>query len=305
MKYIKIGIVLTVVLLVLSACASTPGNKGWYQDWKKCAAVGVAAGLAAGATDDKDAALAGAAGGAVVGGVICAVGDTDGDGVRNHKDKCPGTPAGGVVDSNGCEIDSDGDGVLDRLDDCPGTPKGVAVDEHGCEPDADADGVPDRLDRCPGTAAGAAVDKHGCEPDTDGDGVADRLDKCPGTAQGTPVDNNGCELPSAYELKGVNFAFDSAALTPESSATLDEAVKILKRHPDLKVEIAGHTDSVGTAAYNLGLSKRRAQSVADYLIAHGVDRANLTVKGYGETEPLADNATAAGRAANRRVELRH
>jgi len=305
MKHIKTGIVLAVIVLVLSACASAPGSKGWYQDWKKCAAVGVAAGLAAGATDDKDAALAGAAGGAVIGGVICAMGDTDGDGVKNYKDKCPGTPAGGVVDAHGCEIDSDGDGVVDRLDDCASTPRGVQVDAHGCEPDADGDGVPDRLDRCQGTVAGAAVDKHGCEPDTDGDGVVDRLDKCPGTAQAIPVDNAGCELPSAYELKGVNFAFDSAALTPESSAMLDDAVKILQRHPELSVEVAGHTDNIGSAAYNQRLSERRARSVADYLIAHGVDGANITVKGYGESDPVADNGTAEGRAANRRVELRH
>jgi OOP family OmpA-OmpF porin len=86
---------------------------------------------------------------------------------------------------------------------------------------------------------------------------------------------------------------------------LDEGVKILKRHSDLKVEIAGHTDSQGDDVYNQGLSERRAQAVADYLIAHGANGANITVKGYGESEPVADNGTMEGRAANRRVELRH
>ena len=103
----------------------------------------------------------------------------------------------------------------------------------------------------------------------------------------------------------MNFEFDSARLTADSTASLNEAVKILKRHSDLKVEIAGHTDSVGNDDYNMGLSKRRAQAVADYLIANGANAANIVVKGYGETDPVADNGTSEGRAANRRVELRH
>ena len=82
-------------------------------------------------------------------------------------------------------------------------------------------------------------------------------------------------------------------------------LKILKRHSDLKVELAGHTDSVGNDQYNQGLSERRAQAVADYLIGHGANAGNISVKGYGESDPVADNGTEAGRAANRRVELRH
>jgi outer membrane protein OmpA-like peptidoglycan-associated protein len=119
------------------------------------------------------------------------------------------------------------------------------------------------------------------------------------------VDNNGCTLEEKYALKNVNFEFDSAKLTADSTASLDEAVEILKRHSDLKVEIAGHTDSTGTDEYNLGLSGRRARAVVDYLVAHGANAANITAKGYGESEPVADNATDTGRAANRRVELRH
>jgi OOP family OmpA-OmpF porin len=305
MNQYKLAAISIVLTLLLSACASGPGKTGWYDQWGACAVAGGAVGVAAGATDEFDTAIAGAVGGAIVGGVICAMRDTDQDGVKNHKDDCRGTAAGGIVDDRGCEKDSDGDGVVDRLDDCPGTTPGAVVNAHGCEVDSDGDGVPDSRDRCPGTPAGAQVDKYGCELDGDGDGVVDSQDKCPNTPAGTAVDNSGCKLAAEYKLEHVNFEFDSAKLTDSSSAMLDEGVKILKRHSDMKVEIAGHTDSVGNDAYNQGLSERRAQSVADYLIAHGANAANISVKGYGESHPVADNDSEAGRAANRRVELRH
>ena len=305
MKHYKVGLVAVVLALLLSACASGPGKTGWYDQWGACAAAGAAVGIAAGATDDFDTALAAGAGGFVVGGAICAMGDTDADGVKNYKDDCRGTVAGGIVDDRGCELDSDGDGVVDRLDECPGTPQGAQVDARGCEIDSDGDGVPDSRDRCPGTPAGAKVDQYGCELDSDGDGVVDSMDKCPNTPKGTPVDNYGCALAPEYKLEHVNFEFDSAKLTADSSAMLDEGVKILKRHSDMKVEIAGHTDSQGNDVYNQGLSERRAQAVADYLIANGANAANIFVKGYGESDPVADNGTMEGRAANRRVELRH
>jgi len=304
-KNFKLAVVAIIMAMFLSACASSGGKSAWYDQWGACAATGATVGLAAGANDDSDTALAGAAGGFVVGGVICAMGDTDADGVKNYKDDCRGTAAGGIVDDRGCEIDSDGDGVVDRLDECPGTTPGARVDARGCEIDSDGDGVPDSRDRCPGTPAGAKVDEHGCELDSDGDGVVDSRDRCSNTPKGTPVDNYGCELAAEYKLEHVNFEFDSAKLTADSSAMLDEGVKILKRHPDLKVEIAGHTDSQGNAEYNQGLSERRAQTVADYLVAHGAKAGNITVKGYGESLPVADNGSKEGRAANRRVELRH
>jgi len=230
--------------------------------------------------------------------------DSDGDGVTDDRDRCPGTPAGAKVDANGCELDSDGDGVVDRLDQCPGTPAGARVDAKGCELDSDGDGVVDRLDRCPGTPAGAKVDANGCELDSDGDGVVDRLDKCPGTPKGDKVDAKGCTLLEVTVLKGVNFDNDKATLRPEASAILDESVAILKKYPDLKVEVAGHTDSNASDAYNLKLSQRRADAVRDYFVSKGVDPARLTTKGYGESKPIADNTTAEGRFENRRVELR-
>jgi OOP family OmpA-OmpF porin len=142
------------------------------------------------------------------------------------------------------------------------------------------------------------------EPDSDGDGVPDSKDACPGTRPGARVDFRGCEIKDQIELPNVNFEFDSARLTADSSETLDGAVGTLKRYPDLHVECAGHTDWIGTDQYNEGLSERRAHSVCEYLIAHGIDSSRLTEHGYGESQPIADNKTDEGRARNRRVVLR-
>lgn len=169
--------------------------------------------------------------------------------------------------------------------------------------DTDGDGVPDARDRCPDTPAGVEVDRFGCEKDSDGDGVADSKDKCPDTRRGAVVDRDGCEVQVTIDLEGVHFEFDKAVLRPESKATLDAAVKILKEHPQLNVEVAGHTDAVGAEAYNLDLSKRRARAVFDYLVANGIDSDRLTTNGYGESRPIATNDTAEGRALNRRTEL--
>ncbi|MGB5440232.1 MAG: OmpA family protein [Gammaproteobacteria bacterium] len=140
--------------------------------------------------------------------------------------------------------------------------------------------------------------------DADGDGILDSRDKCPATPLGTPVDNSGCTLAERFTLEGVNFHHDSARLTDDSMATLDEAASILVRHPDLVVEVAGHTDSQGAAEYNLDLSERRALAVRDYLISRGANADMISATGYGESEPIADNGTRDGRALNRRVELR-
>jgi OOP family OmpA-OmpF porin len=207
--------------------------------------------------------------------------------------------------------DSDGDGVYDDQDDCPGTPRGARVDAHGCPIDSDGDGVYDGLDQCPDTPRGAVVDKNGCPLDSDGDGVYDGLDKCPGTPPNTKVDEYGCpERKAIFEpgkkklvLEGVNFAIDSAILTVDSYKILDRVVEGLNDWPDVRVEIGGHTDSTGTDAYNLDLSQRRAESVRNYLVKKGIDPSRLQARGYGETQPVADNGTSAGRAKNRRVEL--
>jgi len=137
--------------------------------------------------------------------------------------------------------------------------------------------------------------------DTDGDGVIDTLDKCPGTPAGVSVDAYGCPLKGSITLEGVNFEFNSAKLTAESDAVLSPVAKDLQKHKRLKIELQGHTDSVGNDAYNLKLSQQRADSVRDYLVGQGVDSSQLSAKGYGEAQPVESNKTKEGRAKNRRV----
>lgn len=170
--------------------------------------------------------------------------------------------------------------------------------------DSDGDGVADAADRCPGTPPGAHVDASGCELDADADGIVDRLDKCPATPSGAKIDAVGCEIAEAIILKGVNFENDSARLTKDSLPVLDAAAEALLKRPNVRTEVAGYTDSRGLEEHNHVLSQRRADAVKQYLVSKGVPAANLTSQGYGEDNPIADNKTASGRAANRRVELR-
>jgi len=191
------------------------------------------------------------------------------------------------------------------LDQCPTTAEGREVNAEGCEPDGDNDGVADRLDRCPTSAAGEKVDSTGCgKPDADKDSVEDKNDACPNTAIGASVNELGCSELQNISLEGVNFRTGSAQLLPVSLPILDEAARKLNRFPSIRVEVAGHTDSDGRAASNQRLSQRRSESVRTYLISKGVRSANLTAKGYGETTPVASNSTRAGKAQNRRVELK-
>jgi OOP family OmpA-OmpF porin len=153
--------------------------------------------------------------------------------------------------------------------------------------------------------------------DDDHDGVNNCDDRCPDTAAGTVVGPDGCPQKVVIDLRGVNFKFDRPKTgehnieptlqlpTADSVAILDQAIDALKRYPDIKVELDGHTDSVGTDAYNQKLSERRAQIVYDYLTSHGIDPSRITaVKGFGETMPIDTNATKEGRARNRRTELK-
>jgi OOP family OmpA-OmpF porin len=133
--------------------------------------------------------------------------------------------------------------------------------------------------------------------DSDHDGVTDDRDRCPGTVAGAKVDLNGCEIQEVIDLKNIYFGFDSDVLHPASKRLLDHSASVLSRHPDLQVEIAGYADTSGPERYNMGLSQRRAEVVRAYLEQAGVNPANLTVRGYGESN-------SATYAANRRVELR-
>lgn len=162
---------------------------------------------------------------------------------------------------------------------------------------------------------------HG-DGDEDGDGVPDSRDKCPGTPKGTPVDADGCPppapapMPVAVEpaplpkeetivIRNVHFEFDKATLTAADRAQLDTVATRLKTEATTaRLSVSGHTDSVGSDAYNQRLSEQRAKAVTDYLVGSGVARASVvSVKGVGEAKPVADNHTAEGRAMNRRTEI--
>ena len=230
--------------------------------------------------------------------------DSDGDGVADYQDDCPNTTPGAQVNAKGCTLDGDRDGVADTADLCPNTPRGVTVNANGCPADGDKDGVPDGIDQCPNTLPGVPVDANGCAKDSDGDGVPDIGDQCPNTAPGSAVMTNGCGNSQALVLDDVNFEFNSAKLTPNARTILNDTAALLNDNPGFRVEIGGHTDSIGSASYNQSLSQKRARSVADYLIAKGVAASRLEAVGYGEEQPIESNMLKAGRAVNRRVEMK-
>ena len=242
--------------------------------------------------------------------------DGDGDGVFDGLDKCPDTQKGCTVDKTGCQTDADGDGVCDGLDQCADTPKGATVDAKGCPSDTDGDRVLDGLDKCPDTPAGCSVDGTGCPLDADGDGVCDGLDQCANTPAGLKVDEKGCPIEvieretelmdtGKIRLQNVNFETGKAELKPESFPTLDAVGTVLSQWPQLKIELAGHTDDVGGAAMNRKLSQARAASVLSYLNQKypAIDGTRFTVKGYGKDRPLVPNTSPENQAMNRRVEF--
>ena len=243
--------------------------------------------------------------------------DSDADGIPDGLDRDPGTPRGALVDAFGSPLDTDHDGIFDGLDKCPDTPTDAKVDATGCPIDSDGDGVPDGLDRCANTPRGATVDASGCPTDSDGDGVPDGLDQCADTPRGLKVDDKGCPLASVdretelldtgmIRLNDVKFATKSTELDATSQRALDEVGVILTRWPQLRIEIAGHTDDRGSDRDNRELSVARAQAAHDYLTKRfpGLDAKQLTTKGYGESKPLTKNRTDRDRAKNRRVEFK-
>ncbi len=233
--------------------------------------------------------------------------DSDNDGLVDSKDKCP--TVAGVAKYDGCPVpDTDGDGVNDENDKCP-TVKGLAK-YQGCPiPDTDKDGINDEEDKCP-TVAGVAR-YQGCPvPDTDKDGVNDEEDKCP-TLAGVK-ENNGCPAIKQEVAKTVldgakkiTFVTGSAKLASSSFKGLNKVAKALNEDANLKLTVEGHCDNTGTDAINDPLSENRAKSVQTYLTTKGkVDAAKIMVVGFGSKNPIADNKTAKGRSANRRVELK-
>jgi len=174
--------------------------------------------------------------------------------------------------------------------------------------DRDADGFLDSVDRCP-DVPGVAPD--GCPiPDTDGDGYLDNADGCvdrPESWNGF-LDADGCpdEVPVTIPrgvVRGIYFDLDKDTIKPRSRPVLDRAVAIFTEFLDVRVAIAGHTDSTGAPAYNRDLSQRRADAVKRYLVEHGIDAARIETRGAGPDEPIDTNRTPAGRAKNRRIEF--
>ena len=249
--------------------------------------------------------------------------DSDHDNVWDGIDKCPDTPVGATVDATGCPSDADGDKVFDGIDRCPDTPAGTPVDAFGCPADSDKDGVGDGIDKCPNTPAGTQVDATGCPiaKDTDGDGVPDPQDRCPNTPAGSRVDQFGCLLlfeerapapatPGAPAparptliLQGVNFQTGRSVLTASSYAVLDQVAGSLVANPEIRIEIAGYTDSTGRKLANMRLSMARAAAVRAYLARRGVSPMRMSARGFGASGYIAPNSTPDGRAMNRRVEL--
>jgi outer membrane protein OmpA-like peptidoglycan-associated protein len=247
--------------------------------------------------------------------------DNDGDGIEDGSDSCPDLAEDfdGYEDEDGCpDYDNDGDGIQDVEDRCPNEPEDFdgTEDSDGCPDvmeDTDADGVPDDLDKCPLKAEDmdGYQDDDGCpELDNDLDGILDADDQCPNepeTFNGFD-DEDGCPderpIEEKFILRGVHFESGSAALTPDSYTVLDQVVKSLLAYPEVRVEIRGYTDNVGSFEYNLQLSQKRAEAVRQYLLNSGIAPDRITAKGYSEADPIADNATPEGRASNRRIEFR-
>ena len=235
---------------------------------------------------------------------VVAVQDRDNDGVVDSLDACP--DAAGLVSLHGCP-DTDGDGIADKDDKCA-TVAGIAR-YNGCPvPDTDNDGINDEEDKCPAVAGLAKY--NGCPvPDTDNDGINDEEDKCPAVAG--VKENSGCPLVKedvarkvAASAKAIFFANGSARLLPKSFISLNKVAAILNEDKELKLDISGHTDNTGKPAKNQLLSEQRAKAVQEYLTGKaGIAESRLSAAGFGDTQPVASNKTAKGKALNRRVVL--
>jgi outer membrane protein OmpA-like peptidoglycan-associated protein len=232
--------------------------------------------------------------------------DKDGDGITDKDDKCP--DVAGLVKYNGCPVpDTDKDGINDEEDKCPAV-AGIAK-YQGCPiPDTDKDGINDEEDKCPAVAGVARY--QGCPvPDSDKDGINDEEDRCPAipgvaSQKGCPEITEEVTKTVNFAAKHIYFGTGSTKLLAKSFGPLNELVKILNDKPGLKLKIDGHTDYVGSDEFNMKLSASRAGAVKAYLESKGVSSERLISEGFGETHPVADNKTAAGRTLNRRVEMK-
>ncbi len=186
------------------------------------------------------------------------------------------------------------------------TPKAPPAPVVAKPKDSDGDGVFDSADQCSNTPANTAVDANGCELDSDNDGVVDSADKCPTTPAGAKVDESGCRIILTEDVSiqlNVQFANNSNVVTDTYRQEIEKVAKFMQQYPDTTVVIEGHTDDRGAASYNQQLSQKRATAVMQYLVDNfGVASDRVSAVGKGESSPIADNNTADGRSANRRVQ---
>ena len=244
--------------------------------------------------------------------------DEDRDGVTNINDKCPSTPRGEKVNANGCsssQLDDDLDGVFNKNDKCPNTPKGEIVNKDGCSEsqiDEDKDGVSNIIDQCKGTLKGQLVNSSGCalnQLDTDSDGIFDDLDKCPEEKgeklnYGCPIVSKKIEKQISEIANEVNFVSGKSDLLVSSMTKLNELLVILFENPELKIIISGHTDDVGNEESNFVLSKKRADSVLNYLAGKGISKSRMKSFAFGEQQLKQNENSEDARSKNRRVEIK-
>lgn len=262
------------------------------------------------------------------GNVTAPVRDSDGDGVADSQDACPGTPLGVAVDARGCPLpppDDDGDGVPNDDDECPGTPAGTRVDSKGCPLDEDGDGVLNVIDECPGTPSGTRVDESGCAlDDLDGawiDSTGQPLSRGADGAwidsAGRPVTRNADGLwvdadgrPVTRESGGlwvdsagrpvpvvVLFEFDEAEVGSSYVQILWNHAAYLRTNDAWTVRVEGHADTSGTDDYNQELGERRANAVRDVLVSAGVGSDRVSVVSFGEGRQLVNADASANRRA--------
>ena len=240
----------------------------------------------------------------------CPEEDNDKDGLLDAEDQCPNEAedADGFEDTDGCpDADNDEDGILDIDDTCP--------DEAGTEraggcPDEDDDMLADSEDECPDEAG--SLSAYGC-PDGDEDGVPDYRDDCPeepAPPKANKLRSDGC--PSVVYVtdnalvitEQIQFSTGRSTIRRASHSLLDKIARVLSEYKGIKkLQVKGHTDSVGDDEGNMALSQGRVQAVVDYLVKAGIEAERLEAKGFGESEPIGDNETSEGRAMNRRVEF--
>ena len=208
-----------------------------------------------------------------------------------------------ILDTIPVVLDVDNDNIADDLDLCDNSLKENNIMPYGCKRvgfDADKDGIADAKDICPLTPLAVKVDMNGCALDEDEDGVKDYEDKCLNTPFGYKVDTFGCS--SSVTLQ-VNFSRNSTVIPSSSDKDIAKLTKFLKSNKDYNVLVIGHTNSRGSAKYNLKLSKKRAKAIRNVIVATGINAKRVSYEGRGESEPLYDNSILEGFNANRRVEI--